>query len=84
MKTNRGLSMALLLSVLLSVSDMPAAAAQELFPAGVEAGSEGPGFDDNVADVPVDGGLTLLLAAGAALGARRVRRQFRDIRKREG
>ena len=63
--------MALLLGVLLSVWEMPAAAAQESFPAGVEA--DGPGFEDNVSDVPVDGGLTLLLAAGAALGARRVR-----------
>jgi hypothetical protein len=41
----------------------------------VGADSDGPGFDDNVSDVPVDGGLTLLLAAGAALGARRVRRK---------
>ena len=78
MNTRVRLGMALLLSVLLSVWEMPAAAAQELFPAGVE--TEGPGFDDNVADVPVDGGLTLLLAAGAALGARRVRRQ---VNKRE-
>ncbi len=73
MKTNRGLGLSLLLSALLSVCEMPAAAAQELFPAGVGADSDGPGFDDNVSDVPVDGGLTLLLAAGAALGARRVR-----------
>jgi hypothetical protein len=73
MKTNRGLGLSLLLSLLLSVSEMPAAAAQELFPTGVGADSDGPGFDDNVSDVPVDGGLTLLLAAGAALGARRVR-----------
>jgi hypothetical protein len=75
MKTNRGLGLSLLLSLLLSVCEMPAAAAQELFPAGVGADSDGPGFDDNVSDVPVDGGLTLLLAAGAALGARRVRRK---------
>ena len=71
MNTRVRLAMALLLGVLMSVWVMPAAAAQELFPAGVE--TEGPGFDDNVADVPVDGGLTLLLAAGAVLGTRRVR-----------
>ena len=80
MKTYRGLGIVLLLSVLLSVWEMPAAAAQELFPASVDAGSDGPGFDDNVSDVPVDGGLTLLLAAGAALGARRVRQRRRAER----
>ncbi len=64
MKTNRGLMMALLLGLLLSVSNMPTAAAQD-----------GPGFDDNVADVPVDGGLGLLLAAGVAYGVSRRRKR---------
>jgi hypothetical protein len=32
-------------------------------------------FDDNVVDTPVDGGLSLLLAAGAAYGVSRLRRQ---------
>jgi hypothetical protein len=32
-------------------------------------------FGDNVTDTPVDGGLSLLLAAGAAYGARRLRRR---------
>jgi hypothetical protein len=56
--------MALLLGLLLSVCEMPTAAAQD-----------GPGFDDNVADVPVDGGLGLLLAAGVAYGASRRRKR---------
>lgn len=77
MNTRVRLRMALLLGVLLSVWEMPAATAQELFPAAVEAGSDGPGFDDNVSDVPVDGGLSLLLAAGAALGASKLHRQER-------
>jgi hypothetical protein len=33
------------------------------------------GFDDNVNDIPVDGGLSLLLAAGAVYGAMRLRRR---------
>jgi hypothetical protein len=64
MKTNRGLMMALLLGLLLSVSNMPTAAAQD-----------GPGFDDNVADVPVDGGLGLLVAAGVVYGVSRRRKR---------
>ncbi len=31
-----------------------------------------PDFDDNVNDIPVDGGITLLLAAGAALGGKKL------------
>lgn len=34
--------------------------------------------DDGDGTVPVDGGLTLLLAAGAAYGARRLRRHRED------
>jgi hypothetical protein len=64
-KITRGLMMALLLGLLLSVSNMPTAAAQD-----------GPGFDDNVADVPVDGGLGLLMAAGVAYGVSRRRRRL--------
>jgi hypothetical protein len=64
MKTNKSLWITLLLGLLLSVSNMPTAAAQD-----------GPGFDDNVADVPVDGGLGLLLAAGVAYGVSRRRKR---------
>lgn len=49
---------------------------------GSEGSSSGvPGFDDDVEDyneVPVDGGLSLLLAAGAAYGARRLRRRRQE------
>ena len=31
-----------------------------------------PGFDDNVDDVPVDGGITLLIAAGMGYGIKRI------------
>ena len=39
---------------------------------GVETGGD---MDDGDGVVPIDGGLSLLLAAGAAYGARRVRRR---------
>ncbi len=32
-----------------------------------------PGFDDDVSDVPVDGGLSLLVAAGVGYGAKKLR-----------
>ena len=32
-----------------------------------------PGFDDDVNDVPVDGGLSLLVAAGVGYGVKKVR-----------
>ena len=44
------------------------------FNAHAQAGDTGDG-DGVVADVPVDGGISLLLAAGAAYGVRRVRRR---------
>jgi hypothetical protein len=31
-----------------------------------------PGFDDDVDDVPVDGGITLLMAAGIGYGIKRI------------
>jgi hypothetical protein len=31
-----------------------------------------PGFDDDVDDVPVDGGITLLIAAGMGYGIKRI------------
>jgi hypothetical protein len=34
----------------------------------------GPGFEGEQQEVPVDGGLSLLVAAGAAYGARKLRR----------
>lgn len=34
-----------------------------------------PGFDDNTSDVPVDGGISILLGAGLAYGASRLRKK---------
>lgn len=34
-----------------------------------------PGFDDTVSDVPVDGGLSLLVAAGVGYGAKKLRKK---------
>ena len=34
-----------------------------------------PGFDDEVNDVPVDGGLSLLVAAGVGYGAKKLRKK---------
>ena len=34
-----------------------------------------PGFDDNMQDVPVDGGISVLLGAGLAYGAARLRKK---------
>lgn len=38
-----------------------------------------PGFDDDVADVPIDGGLSLLVAAGVGYGAKKIN----DARKKQ-
>ena len=37
-----------------------------------------PGFDDNMQDVPVDGGISILLGAGLAYGAARLRKKKED------
>ena len=37
-----------------------------------------PGFDDNTSDVPVDGGISILLGAGFAYGASRLRKKKED------
>ena len=37
-----------------------------------------PGFDDNEQDVPVDGGISVLLGAGLAYGAARLRKKKED------
>lgn len=36
-----------------------------------------PGFGDDVPDVPIDGGLSVLLIAGAAYGVKKVRSKSR-------
>jgi hypothetical protein len=37
-----------------------------------------PGFDDNTSDVPVDGGISILVGAGLAYGAARLRKKKED------
>lgn len=37
-----------------------------------------PGFDDNTSDVPIDGGISLLLGAGLAYGAAKLRKKNED------
>lgn len=34
-----------------------------------------PGFDDNVSDVPIDGGLSLLVAAGVGYGVKKMKKK---------
>jgi len=41
--------------------------------------AQGPGFGDDTDDVPVDGGLSLLVAAGVGYGAKKIR----DKRKQQ-
>jgi hypothetical protein len=38
-----------------------------------------PGFTDDVNDVPVDGGLSLLIAAGVGYGAKKIRQYKKSI-----
>ncbi len=39
------------------------------------------GFTDNVTSTPVDGGISLLLAAGLVAGARRIRREVKKLKE---
>lgn len=45
----------------------------------LSAFGQGPGFDDDVDDVPVDGGVSLLVAAGVGYGAKK----WNDARKKK-
>lgn len=56
---------------ILMIASMPVLAQEEL-------GSETDGPPSMGGDVPVDGGLSLLLAAGAAFGSRRLLRGLRN------
>ena len=40
------------------------------------------GFGDDVASTPIDGGLSLLLAAGVVVGARRIRREVNKSKEK--
>jgi hypothetical protein len=44
------------------------------FAANAQPGSGGGGFDDEPQDVPVDGGIVLLAAAGAAYGYKKLKK----------
>jgi hypothetical protein len=44
-------------------------------------GNAQPGLEDDVRDLPIDGGLSLLVAAGAAYGAKKVQQRKRNIKK---
>ena len=44
----------------------------------VVCSAQGPGFDDDVDDVPVDGGVSLLVAAGVGYGAKK----WKDMKKK--
>ena len=41
-------------------------------PGGGDGGTPDPGGDPDAAAIPIDGGISLLLAAGAALGAKKL------------
>jgi hypothetical protein len=50
--------------------------ADRMYDIQTDADDNGPPvFDDNVDSTPIDGGLSLLLAAGVVAGARRIRRE---------
>ena len=40
-------------------------------------------FNDNVSSLPIDGGISLLLAAGLVAGARRIRREVNKTKNKE-
>ena len=48
--------------------------ADAVAPGGSGSGTP-PGFDDNETDVPIDGGISVLLGAGFAYGAARLRKK---------
>jgi hypothetical protein len=48
-----------------------------------EISSNPPPFDDNTSDVPIDGGLGFLLAAGIGYGANRLRKHKKGINARQ-
>jgi hypothetical protein len=60
----------------------------DIYPIGsaaTEAG-ENPGLgggSDTITDAPIDGGLSLLLAAGVVVGARRIRREVNKSKAKE-
>jgi hypothetical protein len=58
----------------------------DIYPIGSAATETDPGLgggSDTVADAPVDGGISLLLAAGVVVGARRIRREVNKSKEKE-
>ncbi|MFN5375105.1 MAG: PID-CTERM protein-sorting domain-containing protein [Chitinophagaceae bacterium] len=60
----------------------------DIYPIGSAAteSGENPGLgggSDTVADAPIDGGLSVLLAAGVVVGARRIRREVNKSKDKE-
>lgn len=41
--------------------------------------AQGPGFDDDVEDTPIDGGATMILAAAAGYGAKKLMNKKNNI-----
>lgn len=39
-----------------------------------------PGFDDEVTDAPIDGGLSILVGAGVAFGAKKIREKSKKAK----
>ena len=47
------------------------------FAANAQPGSTGGGFDDEPQDVPLDGGISILVIAGAAYGYKKMKNKYR-------
>ena len=57
--------------------------ADRMYDIQTDADEDGPPvFNDNVPGPPIDGGLSLLLAAGVVVGARRIRREVNKSKEK--
>ena len=75
-----GLAMLLLVAISIQAQSDPPAFGGSVTDQPGAVTSDPPAFEDDVADlVPIDGGLTLLLAAGVAFGARKAN-QYRKLK----
>jgi hypothetical protein len=57
----------------------------DIYPIGSAATENDPGLgggSDTITDAPIDGGLSLLLAAGVVAGARRIRREVNKAKEK--
>lgn len=46
--------------------------------------AQGPGFDDDVTDTPIDGGVTFMMAAAAGYGMKKLSKKQNSVKKGEG